>query len=160
MIMLPIMLLKDINYGTGLLTTCHQPLGLCMVTLIWLSWPLTKKSFFLFARYLGKGKLGTTCIINWAFLIPMLTSSNRVEYGTLGPIFELGLMAFKMPWSCHDHCSIIFLFFSRSRITSDHYPIYFTISWQPTIQRSIRAQFFLNTLGLIHASIIAHILCV
>ena len=40
----------------------------------------------------------------------------------------------------------------------DHYPIYFTISWQPAIQWSVKTHFFLNMSVLPHASTIAHIL--
>ena len=49
------------------LTTCHQLLGSCVVTSIWLKWPLTKTAICLFAGQLGKGKPGTTCAINWVF---------------------------------------------------------------------------------------------
>ena len=41
---------------------------------------------------------------------------------------------------------------------SNHYPIYFVINWQTTIQKSVRSQFYLNTSVLTHNSTIAHIL--
>ena len=94
MFMLPMMLWKDLNCGPRLMTTCLQLLGLCVVTSISLRWPLTKMSFFLFIGQLGKGKPDTICIINWAFLIPILTAANIVEFGILGPTFKLSLTRF------------------------------------------------------------------
>lgn len=41
---------------------------------------------------------------------------------------------------------------------SNHYPIYFSISWQIVVQQAVKTQFFLNTSVLMHSSIIAHIL--
>ena len=94
MFMLPMMLWKDLNCGPRLMTTCLQLLGLCVVTSISLRWPLTKISFFLFIGQLGKGKPDTICIINWAFLIPILTTTNIMGFETLSPTFELALTTY------------------------------------------------------------------
>ena len=40
---------------------------------------------------------------------------------------------------------------------SDHFPIYFDITWQTTIPKVAKSQFFLNTSVLMHASTISHI---
>ena len=43
---------------------------------------------------------------------------------------------------------------------SDHYPIYFGITWYIVVSKVAKSQFFLNTSMLMHASTISHILCV
>ena len=40
---------------------------------------------------------------------------------------------------------------------SDHFPIYFGITWQTTVPKVAKSQFFLNTSVLMHASTISHI---
>ena len=40
---------------------------------------------------------------------------------------------------------------------SDHYPIYFGITWQTVVPKVAKSQFFLNTSMLMHASTISHI---
>ena len=67
MFMVPMMSWKDQRCGVGQLTICLQLLGFCVVTSIWLKWPLTKMKFFPFNGWLGKWKPGTTCAINWTF---------------------------------------------------------------------------------------------
>ena len=41
---------------------------------------------------------------------------------------------------------------------SDHYPIYFGITWHTAVPKVAKSQFFLNTSVLMHASTISHIL--
>ena len=91
MFTLPMMLWKDLACGGGWLTTCRQLLGLCVVTSIWLKWRLTKIAFFPFTRQLGKGKPGTTFIINWAFFIPISIAVRIVRFGALGWAFSEGM---------------------------------------------------------------------
>lgn len=94
MFMLPMMLWKYLKCEAGWQTTYLQLLGLCVVTSIWLKWPLTKMAFCLFIGQLGKGKPSTICTINWAFLIPILIVANIVGFGSLGLTFELALTTF------------------------------------------------------------------
>ena len=94
MFMLPMIQGKDPRCGVGQLTICLQVLRSCVVTSIWLKWPLTKTTFCLFARQLGKGKPSTTCVINWVFFIPIQTTTRVEGSGTLGPTFELAQTAY------------------------------------------------------------------
>ena len=52
-----------------------------------------------------------------------------------------------------------FLVIPLSDVTlSDHFPIYFGITWHTAVAKVANSQFFLNTSVLMHASTISHIL--